>query len=406
MRNLEELGYDMEGSKNDLKKFIDSLGANQVSFLGIQESHSTKIDQFKVKSMWGNFRFDFVEQPSNGRSGGLVSIWDPKVFSRINEFQFEHFLIVEGIWIATHIHFFMINVYAPQDVRRKQTPWKEMLDFMNNNRGNHLIFGDFNEDWSSNRKNTQTREKEELIKKINAFDADITSRNSNSLVNGQRAIWIDNLRKIELNENIDSSHKAKIKWCIEADENSKFYHAIVNQKRRYLAIYSRHQIRRSLDRRPPWDQRCFYKLLRTEISKNHIKSKGVWYRIVGSINYMHEKNFIPHSSMQRNVNNGASTKFWHNSWNGNSPFKFQFPRLFRLAMNKDCLVRDCWNNGWHIEWVRNVSNGSNASQVDILQNSLSAITLKDSEDVWVWTIDSPSFSVKSARCHIDRGLLP
>ncbi|GJY77774.1 RNA-directed DNA polymerase, eukaryota [Tanacetum coccineum] len=375
------LGYDMEGSKNDLKKFIDSLGANQVSFLGIQETHSTKLDPFKVKSAWGNFQFEFVERPSNGRSGGLVSIWDPKVFSKINEFQFENFLIVEGNWIASHTHCFMINVYAPQDVSKKELLWNEILEFMNNNRGHHLIFGDFNEvrhsserigtvfnpssantfnqfirdaqlwdiplgghlftrlnkhgdklskldrflasdsfapilqkvsghvldchisdhrpilltpmsvdfgptpfkfynswlldknlhssindfwdsyisvncmnpivsfknkmkalkivikDWSLNRKDTQTREKEDLIKKINDFDANITTRLSDIAANDQRSIWIDNLRKIELNESIDSSQKAKIKWCIEADENSKFFHAIVNKKRRYLSIH-------------------------------------------------------------------------------------------------------------------------------------------------------------------------
>ncbi|PWA83353.1 reverse transcriptase domain, Reverse transcriptase zinc-binding domain protein [Artemisia annua] len=139
---------------------------------------------------------------------------------------------------------------------------------------------------------------------------------------------------------------------------------------------------------------------------SHIKNKGVWYRIVGSINSMHEKNIIPYSSMQRIVNNGASTKFWHDSWNGNSPLKFQFPRLYRLAMNKDCLVRDCWNNGWHIEWVRTVSNGTNAHHLAILQNFLAGIILNDSEDKWVWSIDPPSFSVKSARCHIDIALHP
>nr|GFC64399.1 RNA-directed DNA polymerase, eukaryota [Tanacetum cinerariifolium] len=37
-------------------------------------------------------------------------------------------------------------------------------------------------------------------------------------------------------ENIDASQKAKIKWDIEADENSKFFHDIVNQKRKYLSI--------------------------------------------------------------------------------------------------------------------------------------------------------------------------
>ncbi|GJS06251.1 reverse transcriptase domain, reverse transcriptase zinc-binding domain protein [Tanacetum coccineum] len=40
------------------------------------------------------------------------------------------------------------------------------------------------------------------------------------------------------------------------------------------------------------------------------------------------------------------------------------------------------------------------------QNILSDISLNDSEDVWDWTIDNTSFSVKSARHCIDRGFLP
>ncbi|GKB21028.1 hypothetical protein Tco_0854951 [Tanacetum coccineum] len=129
--------------------------------------------------------------------------------------------------------------------------------------------------------------------------------------------------------------------------------------------------------------------------------KSTWYRIVGSINSMHEKGLIPLSSMQRRVYNGASTKFWHDSWTGNSPFKIQFPRLFHLSLNKDYTVNECWNNGWHLEWSRNIINGTNAAQLATLQNTISGISLNDSEDVWDWTIDNTSFSVKSARHCID-----
>ncbi|GJR44673.1 RNA-directed DNA polymerase, eukaryota, reverse transcriptase zinc-binding domain protein, partial [Tanacetum coccineum] len=374
------LGYDMEGSKNDLKKFIDSLGAKQVSFLGIQETHSIILDTFKIKCAWGNSQFDFVEHPASGRSGGLVSIWDPNVFSNINEFQFENLLIVEGIWIASRIHCFMINVYAPQDDSKKEKLWNDIFDFMNSNRGHHLIFGDFNvvrfaserfgtafnhasanvfnqfirdahlwdiplgghlftrfnkhgdklskidcfltsdsfapllqkfsdhvldclisdhrpillspvsndfgptpfkfynswlldkslhstitdfwdnyspmnhanpivsfknkmkalkvviKDWNLKRKGSLTREKEDLTKKIKDFNANIVTRSTDFSVDFHRASWIDRLRDIDLKENIDASQKAKIKWGIEADKNSKFFHAIVNQKRRYLSI--------------------------------------------------------------------------------------------------------------------------------------------------------------------------
>ncbi|PWA95790.1 hypothetical protein CTI12_AA047100 [Artemisia annua] len=128
---------------------------------------------------------------------------------------------------------------------------------------------------------------------------------------------------------------------------------------------------------------------------NHIKSKGIWYRIVGSINSMHEKDFIPISSMQRRVNNGAATKFWHDTWTGRTSLKSQFPRLFRLSMNRDCMVRDCWDNGWHLEWTRDISRGTIANQLDTLQNNISGMSLKDIEDTWAWTIGTTSFSVKS-----------
>nr|GEW61600.1 reverse transcriptase domain, reverse transcriptase zinc-binding domain protein [Tanacetum cinerariifolium] len=599
---------------------------------------------------------------------------------------------MEGNWIASHTHCFMINVYAPQEDRKKETLWNKILEFMNNNQGHYIIFGDFNMvRYASERIDAQTREKENLIKKINDFDANIATRYVDLSVDAQRSSWIDNLRNIDLKENLDSSQKAKIKWGIEADENSKFFHAIVNQKRRYLSIQgikleghwiedplgikdafltffeqkfqkvdavkivNRSPFYKSLndeqniflassvieseikyaiwdcgsDKSPgsdgfsfafykefwdmfksdvvefvhhffstsilprgcntsfitlipkvpnsmiKWISGCLYSasssilingsptrelnihrglrqgdplspflfiiameglhvamedamaagiykgfnintlnlshlffaddglfigdwipllisslkdypigkprsfpsevdplsLPRDDKSKkiswiswnlalaskekgglsigslfslnhaliqkwhwrfinnphalwsrlivairgpnkdtssffSHVKSKGVWSRIVGSINIMHGKGFIPHSSIQRRFNNGASTKFWHDTWVGISSFKHQFPRLFRLAMNRDCLVRDCWNNGWHFEWTRNVLSGSNANHMASLHNTLSAISLNDSEDAWVWSIGTPFFTVKSARGQIDNGFLP
>ncbi|GJR68405.1 RNA-directed DNA polymerase, eukaryota, reverse transcriptase zinc-binding domain protein [Tanacetum coccineum] len=338
------------------------------------------MDIFKIKCIWGNSQFEFVELPASGRSGGLASIWDPNAFSKVNEFHFEHLLIVEGIWIASQTQCFMINVYAPQDDSKKEKLWNDILDFMNMNRGHHLIFGDFNvvrlaserfgttfnhasanafnrfirdaqlwdvplgghmftrfnkhgdklskldrfliseslapsfqkftghvldslisdhrpimlsplsndfgptpfkfynswlldksllpalidfwenyiplkqdnpvvsfknkmkalkvviKEWNLKRKDPVSYERDDLIKKIKDFDSNIVSQNADFPADSHRAAWIDRLRVIDFNENVDASQKAKIKWDIEADENSKFFHAIVNQKRRYLSI--------------------------------------------------------------------------------------------------------------------------------------------------------------------------
>nr|GEV63847.1 reverse transcriptase domain, reverse transcriptase zinc-binding domain protein [Tanacetum cinerariifolium] len=41
-----------------------------------------------------------------------------------------------------------------------------------------------------------------------------------------------------------------------------------------------------------------------------------------------------------------------------------------------------------------------------MECNLSASSLNDSEDVWIWSLGNNHFSVKDARCHIDEALLP
>ncbi|GKC00993.1 hypothetical protein Tco_0987129 [Tanacetum coccineum] len=139
---------------------------------------------------------------------------------------------------------------------------------------------------------------------------------------------------------------------------------------------------------------------------SHVRNQGVWGRIVGSINTMHEKGFIPHSSTQRRVNNGASTKFWYDTWVGNVSLQHQYPRLFRLALNTDCMIGDCWNNGWRLDWSRHISSGTNANHLASLYNQLSDFSLNDSEDTWIWSFRTSTFTVKSIREHIDHCSLP
>ncbi|GJW87662.1 RNA-directed DNA polymerase, eukaryota, reverse transcriptase zinc-binding domain protein [Tanacetum coccineum] len=58
---------------------------HNITFLGIQETRLSLINSFKAKSLWGNFHFEYAVSPSIGRSGGLISIWDPNSFRKSNE---------------------------------------------------------------------------------------------------------------------------------------------------------------------------------------------------------------------------------------------------------------------------------------------------------------------------------
>nr|GEY72661.1 RNA-directed DNA polymerase, eukaryota [Tanacetum cinerariifolium] len=199
------LGYDMEGSKNDLKKFIDSLGVKQ---------------------------------------GGLASIWDPNAFSKVNEFHFEHLLIVEDFnvvrWASerfgttfNHASAKAFNRFI-RDAQLWEVPLGGQPDcfFQKQNKD----FKGCHQGMELETKRSCDLRRDDLIKKIKDFDSNIVSQNADFPADSHPAAWIDRLRVIDFNENVDASQKAKIKWDIEADENSKFFHAIVNQKRRYLSI--------------------------------------------------------------------------------------------------------------------------------------------------------------------------
>ncbi|PWA56566.1 Ribonuclease H domain [Artemisia annua] len=56
----------------------------------------TRLELFRLKSMWGNFNFDYACSMARGRSGGLISMWDPNMFSKDIIWCDDYFIIVKG----------------------------------------------------------------------------------------------------------------------------------------------------------------------------------------------------------------------------------------------------------------------------------------------------------------------
>ncbi|XP_071687386.1 uncharacterized protein [Rutidosis leptorrhynchoides] len=69
-------------------------------------------DLLRVKSLWGNYRFDFS--------------------------------CILGSWNHHDGVYYMINVYTPQDAAPKASLWLVIFDFVLNHMGYFMIFGDFN----------------------------------------------------------------------------------------------------------------------------------------------------------------------------------------------------------------------------------------------------------------------
>ncbi|GJX04666.1 putative peroxidase [Tanacetum coccineum] len=104
----------------------------------------TRLELFRIKSMWGNYAFDYACSMARGLSGGLISIWDPNMFSKNSIWCDDSFIIIKGNWKNIVGDCFMVNIYGPQDHVSKLALWNRLTDFMHHHNGSYIMFGDMN----------------------------------------------------------------------------------------------------------------------------------------------------------------------------------------------------------------------------------------------------------------------
>nr|GEU68779.1 nucleotide-binding alpha-beta plait domain-containing protein [Tanacetum cinerariifolium] len=71
---------------------------------------------------------------------------------------------------------------------------------------------------------------------LNSLDSVIDNGNGTYLVINRRMEVIRLMQEMEKADNLEVAQKAKIKWAIEGDENSKYYHGVLNKKISLLTI--------------------------------------------------------------------------------------------------------------------------------------------------------------------------
>nr|GEX76999.1 RNA-directed DNA polymerase, eukaryota [Tanacetum cinerariifolium] len=94
---------------------------------------------------WGNFAFDYAYSKAVGNSGGILCIWDPNMFIKLNETISDYFTIVRGTWVPSGMKLLIVSVYAPQESKEKVMLWDYIRLVVSNWDGQVIIMGDFNE---------------------------------------------------------------------------------------------------------------------------------------------------------------------------------------------------------------------------------------------------------------------
>lgn len=117
---------------------------HRTMFLGVQETQLSDENHIDVAGCWYNGEFGFAATASAGRSSGLLSIWDSKLF-QVDEFIKErYFLITIGKWSGIHGPFILANIYGPHDPQSKKKLWEDLGRIKATKGGTWVIFGDFN----------------------------------------------------------------------------------------------------------------------------------------------------------------------------------------------------------------------------------------------------------------------
>ncbi|KAD3338454.1 hypothetical protein E3N88_33975 [Mikania micrantha] len=144
---MDFLSLNIRGHGNENKaEWIRSIKlSKKIHFMCIQETQLSDNSRLPLKLIWGNKPMDYDLVDANGRSGGLLSMWDPGIFSKLAVNKGDNFLHVSGFVMGVEEPFNIINVYAPHDRSLKRELWETLVDLVNSSYGMWIIMGDFNE---------------------------------------------------------------------------------------------------------------------------------------------------------------------------------------------------------------------------------------------------------------------
>nr|GEY18578.1 RNA-directed DNA polymerase, eukaryota [Tanacetum cinerariifolium] len=234
---------------------------NKVNFLAIQETKKEKIDLFCVRRCWGNSSFDHLHSNSVGNSGvawreiimgdfnevRYKSDWFGSNFNSQSADAFNSFIdnaVLEEIFIRSSAtdfdfgpipfrffhHWFEIDGFYKFVFETWCSAPIDRSNGMCNMAGNLKFLKNKIREWVKSKRCEGKVLSDNLKEELQLVDDVIDLGSGNDEVVQKRVEIVNFLRKIDHMQAMDMAQKTKLKWAIEGDENSSFFHGMLNKK--------------------------------------------------------------------------------------------------------------------------------------------------------------------------------
>lgn len=106
------------------------MATEKISFVFLQETQIQDITANNIREFWGDDNFKWMHYPANGRSGGILTIWDDENYEVMDDLQGPCSVSIliknrgDGkIWSLS-------NIYGPTGRGNKEEMWDELWDII------------------------------------------------------------------------------------------------------------------------------------------------------------------------------------------------------------------------------------------------------------------------------------